>query len=58
MNGRCHNTGKVVIGRAYVPPPRRVEGDAIKLQAALLEPRTTKPQPLLLRVIAPVMRWL
>jgi hypothetical protein len=33
--GHTTSTG-IVIGRAYVPPPQRVQGDAIQIQRALL----------------------
>lgn len=58
MNARCINTGKVIIGRAYVPPPQRVQGDALKVQAAFLEQRTRHPVSRLRRLVAPVWRWL
>ncbi len=33
----CHTTSTgISIGRAYVPPPQRVQGDAIQIQRALL----------------------
>ena len=47
MAGReCVDTGRVVIGRAYVPPPSPIFDHAEKLQTALLEPRTAhEPHP-------------
>ena len=33
--GHTTSTG-IEIGRAYVPPPQRVQGDAIQIQRALL----------------------
>lgn len=44
----CVDTGKVVIGRAYVPPsPRVISRDAETVQTALLDPRTAQqPTPL------------
>lgn len=30
------NTGKVLIGACYVPPPRHLESDEVVLQSALL----------------------
>lgn len=45
------DTGKCVIGRAYVrPSPRIVSRDAEHLQTALLEPRTAQPLPLVQRI--------
>lgn len=33
----CHTTSTgISIGRAYVPPPNRIQGDAIQIQRALL----------------------
>lgn len=33
----CHTTSTgIEIGRAYVPPPQRVQGDAIQIQRAML----------------------
>ena len=53
------STGKVQIGKAYVPPPMPIRSqDAIHLQIALLDKRTATPAPLLRRVIAPIVRWL
>lgn len=47
----CVDTGKVVIGRAYLPPsPRVISRDAEMVQTALLEPRTASPRPVLARV--------
>ena len=57
MNPR-HNTGRVRIGWAYVPRPMRIEGDAIKVQAALLEPRSATPQTLFQRVAGSIWRLL
>lgn len=58
MTARCFNTGRVRIGIAYVPPPQRVQGDAVKVQAAFLEPRTARQPSRLARLVAPVWRWL
>ncbi|MDO9132002.1 hypothetical protein [Hydrogenophaga sp.] len=50
-SGFALDTGRVVIGRAYVPPPPRiVSRDAEHLQSALLEPRTKQPQSTIRRV--------
>ncbi len=46
------------IGRAHVPPPLPVQGDAVLIQAALLEPRTARPLPLLQALIGRVWKWL
>jgi hypothetical protein len=48
----------ITIGAAYVPPPHRMQGHALKVQAALLEKRTLRPPSLLRRVLSPVWRWL
>lgn len=54
----CVDTGKCVIGRAYIPPPPRViSRDSETLQEALLEPRTAAPRPLLARVAGAVWSW-
>jgi hypothetical protein len=57
MNPR-HNTGRVRIGWAYVPKAMRIEGDAIRIQAALLEPRSATPQTLFQRVAGSIWRLL
>lgn len=40
MNTRmnpCHTTSTgIAIGRAYVPPPNRIQGDAVQIQRAML----------------------
>ena len=36
-----YNTGKVLIGLRYTPPLPTIQGDAIKVQSALLSPRAT-----------------
>lgn len=46
------------IGCAYVPPPPSPSKDAQRLQAALLEPRTARPLPLLRRVAGVAWRFL
>lgn len=58
MSPHCINTGKVIIGRAYVPPPQRMQGEALKVQAALLEPRTLRPMSRLQRLVGRVWSWL
>jgi hypothetical protein len=52
------NTGKLLIGWAYVPKAMRIEGDAIRIQAALLEPRSATPQTLFQRVAGSIWRLL
>jgi hypothetical protein len=55
---QCLDTGAVVIGGAHIPtPPRVISKDAETVQAALLEPRTAKPRPLLLRLAGSCWRW-
>lgn len=50
-SGFAIDTGRVVIGRAYVPPsPRVISRDAVHLQSALLEPKTAQPLPLVQRI--------
>jgi len=54
---RIHTTrAGVRIGSAYTPKPLRPEGDALRLQAALLEPRTTGEQTLTQRVLGALWR--
>lgn len=31
------NTGKVLIGQCYVPPPQRLDADACRVQSALIK---------------------
>jgi hypothetical protein len=38
-----YNTGKVLIGLRYTPPPPVIQGDALTLQSALLSPDTKNP---------------
>lgn len=57
MNPR-HNTGKIRIGWAYVPKAMRIEGDAIRIQAALLEPRSAMHQSFIQRVAGLLWRLL
>ena len=56
-NARYYNTGKVLIGSAYQRPMPRVEGDAQRLQTALIEPGRQMPQFVRL-VVATVWRLL
>ncbi len=46
------------IGIAYVPRPASVDGDAQRVQSALLEPRTAKPLPIATRLLGAIWRWL
>lgn len=56
-SGFAIDTGRVVIGRAYVPPPPRiVSRDAERLQSALLEPKTAQPLPLVQRIAGVLWR--
>lgn len=48
----------VVIGGAYTPRPPALSRDAELTQAALLEPRTARPVPLINRIAGAVYRWL
>lgn len=59
MAGRqCLDTGKVVIGRAHVPPsPRVISRDAETVQTALLDPRTAEHQTPLRRIVGRVWAW-
>lgn len=53
------NTGRVLIGSAYIPQQRQAFGlDALKLQSALLEPKTAQQQTLAKRIIGGVWKWL
>jgi hypothetical protein len=59
MNARCYTTKSgVQIGVRYFPPPNRMAGDAVKVQAALLEPRTLRPMSRLQRLIGRAVAWL
>ena len=58
MTPRYYNTGKVLIGSAYMRPLPKLDRDHQTVQAALLEPRTAQPATLLARVVAPLVRWL
>ena len=49
----------VRIGIAYISPPMPIRSlDAMRLQSALLDDRTARPQHLIRRLLAPVFRWL
>ena len=47
----------VVIGGAIEPKPAEMGSNALHLSAALNEPRTAKPLPLLQRIAGAVWRW-
>jgi len=52
------NTGKVLIGSAFVPAKRvEMSDDAIRLQSALLDSRTAKPRPLWSRIAGAFWSW-
>ena len=53
-----YNTGKVKIGLLYCPAMPVMQGDALKLQAALLEKRTAHPLTPLMRAAGRVWGWL
>lgn len=56
---RCFDTGRVRIGLAHIPTAARVESlDALKLQRALLDDRTTHQPGLLATIINGVYKWL
>lgn len=56
---RCFDTGRVLIGLAHIPTAAPVESlDAIKLQRALLDSRTTHQPGLLASLINGVYKWL
>ena len=62
INGRVQTPptkrgGAIEIGRAYVRPPARVEGHALHVQAALLEPRTAQRPTLLQRLAGAIWRF-
>lgn len=48
----------VRIGLLYIPPPARMIGDAMKLQAAFLEPKTTQPMSRLRWLAGRIWAWL
>lgn len=56
LAGRTVTDTGVVIGR-YAQPVPFVDPDAERLQAALLDKRTAKPRPVLMRALAAFWRW-
>lgn len=53
----CVDTGKLVIGSAYIPPsPRVVSKDAEHIQTAFLDPRTQHEPAAWRRALAPLWR--
>lgn len=56
---RCVNTGRVSIGIAYIPRQNNVfSNDAVKLQAAFLEPRTAEPVGVFKQIVGRILKWL
>lgn len=53
-----HDTGKVVIGRSYIRPAMRIEGDALEVQRAILTTRNLGRAHPFARLIAPIWRLL
>jgi hypothetical protein len=59
MIARCYTTRTGLrIGIAYMKPPARMQGDAVKVQAALLEPRTARPMSRLRLLVGRAVAWL
>ena len=52
-----YNTGKVKIGLLYQPAMPLIQGDAIRLQTALLDKRTARPAGLVMRALAAFWSW-
>jgi hypothetical protein len=52
------NTGKVQIGIAHTPKPAPLTADQERMQAALLDQRTARPQPMLQRLFGAIWSWL
>lgn len=50
------STGKVLIGCAYQPRPPRMDRDAQRIQAALLDQRTARPLPPVLAALGALWR--
>ncbi len=48
----------VRIGSAWTPPPARIEGDATRIQSALLDERTARPQTVVQRLVGRIWSWL
>lgn len=55
---RTATAGAVQIGLRYMPKMPAIYGDALKLQSALIEPRTIGPQNWIQRAIGAFWRWL
>lgn len=53
----CIDTDRVVIGRCHIPRPPVAARDGETLQEALLEPRTSHPRPLSLRLLGAFWSW-
>lgn len=59
MTASFHTTRTGVrIGLTYIRPPHRVQGDALKVQAALLEKRTLVSQSFIRILIGRILQWL
>jgi hypothetical protein len=59
---RCKDTGRVRIGIAHVAKQAHggdsLSRDALRIQAALLDPRTAQPQNALQRLLGAAWKWL
>lgn len=53
-----YHTGKVQIGIAYIPTPQPLTADQERMQAALLDPRTARPQSFTQRLFGRIWSWL
>ncbi|CAN7323808.1 hypothetical protein LJR084_001872 [Variovorax sp. LjRoot84] len=54
---RTPRGGGILIGSRWQPGPRPLPADATLIQSALLEPRTSRPLPVLQRIAGAVWRW-
>ena len=52
-----YNTGKVRIGLLYQTAMPVIQGDAVRLQTALLDKRTARPANLVARVLNRFWSW-
>lgn len=48
----------IKIGLLYRRPMPPVDGDSQLLQSAILDPRTRKPRPTLMRALGKIWKWL
>lgn len=53
-----YHTGKVAIGIAYIPRPQPLTADQERMQAALLDARTSVPQSMFQRVLGRIWSYL